>query len=609
MKKIDLNKRFKLAVDIIVCYLILLLSIKKGGFYTTDITFFVSSIITLGVVYSLFFIIQYFINRSKNKCEKFSIGNVKSTFILFAILAIAYVLPILFKTAANVVDSQYEFLRYVSIFFTYIIIKNSNNKHIYYYILIAIGMFQAFIGIDGLASRILQPYFRLLNSGYLSIDLTRLSGTIQYANTAAILIAISGILVLEKINVYIRKVKEASTKLNKSLLSVYFTLFTISTLAIILTSSRMVLSIYTVTLIIYLLKMKSNKFNILVVITISYIISFLGSNNILDLVLTNPSRVYFVFLTYIILSIISIRYIIKHIILNESLHNKINSIKFNKVRFIIISSSILIAYIVVGLNIYKPLKIVNNTKDNTIVRQVYGIEYNKMNNIDIYVKENESNSKYSIVIYEENDEFEQELIKRFEYYDNVSNNFNFNFTPKESTKRVNVQLICYDGSISITQFKLNEKVKPLEYSILPSDIVFRFKDSFSGSTSIRDRMNYIKDSYKIWTTSPVFGTGGEGFKHLYKNVQTLKYTSTEAHNSILQVFVESGIIGGISICLLIYLVLKKNKYSEIKLIFIMFIIHSLTDLNFSFLTCLIIFSMLIGIMENKNDEKDQVIKI
>jgi O-antigen ligase len=161
-------------------------------------------------------------------------------------------------------------------------------------------------------------------------------------------------------------------------------------------------------------------------------------------------------------------------------------------------------------------------------------------------------------------------------------------------------VICYKGSISITEFKLNEKEKPLEYSILPSDIVFRFRDSFYGSTSLRDRLNYVKDSYKIWITSPIFGTGGEGFKHLYKNVQTFNYTSTEAHNSILQIFVESGIIGGISICLIIYLILKGNKFSIIKLTFIMFIVHSLTDLNFSYLICLIVFSMLIGIIENKN---------
>lgn len=600
MKKIEFSKNFKLAIDIIICVLILIQSIKKGGFYTSDITFFISSITTLGIIYGLFSIIKYCIGRSEHSCEKFNIGNIKHTVILFAILVIAYLLPILFKTEANIIDSKFEFLRYLSIFIIYLIIRNSYNKNIYYYTLISIGIIQAFIGIDGLASRILEPYLKLTNSGYLSKDLTRLSGTIQYANTAAILIAISGILILDKINMYIKKIKENSKKVNNFFISFYFTLFTVSTTAIILTSSRMALTIYTITLLVYILKDKINKFNLFFMAAISYAISFLASNNILDLVLTNPSKVYFVFFTYIILSIIIIKYIAKYVIFNEEFVSKIKKIRVSKFKIITICVSISLIYVLIGLSIYKPLKLINNSKDNTITRQIYGIKNGELNSIEVLVDEVEADSKYSIVVYEESNDFSQEVLTRFEYYDNTSDSFNYTFRPKENTKRLNVAIICYKGSISITEFKLNEKEKPLEYSILPSDIVFRFRDSFYGSTSLRDRLNYVKDSYKIWITSPIFGTGGEGFKHLYKNVQTFNYTSTESHNSILQIFVESGIIGGISICLIIYLILKDNKFSTIKLTFIMFIVHSLTDLNFSYLICLIVFSMLIGIIENKN---------
>jgi hypothetical protein len=598
MKKLELSKNFKLAIDIIICFLILFQSLKKGGFYTSDIEFFLSVIIFLGVIYLLFFAIKYCMDRFKNEHKKF---KIKDTAALFGVLALAYLLPIIFNTYANLEDSIFEFLRYISIFILYVIIRNSDCKKIYYYTLMSVGLLQSFIGIDGLASRILQPYLRLINSGYLSKDLTRLSGTIQYANAAAILIAISGILIIDKINIYIRKIKESNTKLNKLCLIIYFTLFIVSTLSIILTSSRTVMFIYIVTLMVYLFKAKVNRFNLLTVITISFLISFMGSNNILDLVLTNTSRVYFVFVTYIILSVISIIYIIKYVILNNSLTDRISRIKLNKTKLIVIVTSVLTIYILVGLNVYKPLKLEKNEKENTISRQVYGVKNNKINNIDITVKENEISSKYSIVIYEENNDYILVPIKRFEYYDNVSDKFNFTFTPQENTKRLNVSLICYEGSVSITEFKLNENIKPLEYSILPSDIVFRFIDSINGSTSSRDRVEYFKDSCKIWLTSPIFGTGGEGFKHLYKSVQTFNYTSTEAHNSILQIFVESGIIGGISICLIIFVVIKNNKYSVLKLTFMMYVLHSLTDLNFSYFICLIVFSMLIGIMENKSE--------
>lgn len=601
MKKIDISKSFKLAMDIILCFLILLQSLKKGGFYSSDIYFFVGSVAILGVVFGLYYSINYIINIAKKNKQKIKILDIKPTFMLLGVLALAYLLPILFNTAANIQDAKFEFFRYVSIFIVYLIIRNSNNKKIYYCTLIAIGLIQAFVGIDGLASRLLQPYLKLLNSGYLSKDLTRLSGTIQYANTAAILIGISGILLLDKLYFYISKIKEKNNKINNLMIWTYFSLFTISTMTVILTGSRSALTIYVITSFIYLIKTKTDRFNISFIVITSYIISFLGSNNILDLVLTAPNKIYFVFLTYVALSIITIRYVLKYIVFNSSIENRISKIKLNKVKIVIVSLALFGIYVLVGLNIYKPLELVNNTKENVISRQIYGLKENDINDIKINIKENESGSKYSIVVYEEDEEFVRTELTRFEYYSNENDKFELSFRPKKNTKRLDVDLICYEGTISITEFRLNNEIKPLEYSILPSEMVFRFRDSIYGSTSLRDRLHYIKDSFKIWLTSPFFGTGGEGFKHLYKEVQTLEYTSSEAHNSILQVFVESGIIGGLTLCLIIYLVIKENKYSALKLAFIMYILHSFTDLNFSYLICLITFSMMIGIIESRKE--------
>ena len=605
MIKLNIIKNFKLVIDIILCSFILLQSIKKGGFYSSDIYFFITSIAVLGAILGLAYIVKHVVKKD----IKFNIQNIKTTILLFALLAVSYLLPILFNTAANVADSEYEFFRYLSIFIVYLMIRNSDNKKIYYYTLISIGILQVFIGIDGLGNRVLQPFLKQINSGFLSKDLTRLSGTIQYANTAAILIAISGILILDKINTYVSRIKQNNKKIDNLKLTVSYMLFTVSTLAVILTGSRLALTIYIITSLIYLLKSMGNKFNLCFVISMAYITSFLGSNNILDLTLTNPSKIYFVFFTYMVLSIILIRYIVKYVILNDSLSKLVNNVKFNKLRIAIILSSVIIIYTVIGLNMFKPLDIVKNEKENVISRQIYGLIDNDLNNISITIEEDDSSSKYSIVVYEESNDFARTELTRFEYYDNTENNFNYTFRPKKDTKRLHIDFICFEGSFSITEFKLNDEIKPLEYSILPSEMVFRFWDSIGGSTSLRDRLHYIKDSFKIWLTSPIFGTGGEGFKHLYKEVQTFEYTSSEAHNSILQVFVESGIIGGIALCLIIYLVIRENKFSALKLAFIMYIVHSFTDLNFSYLICLIVFSMLIGIMENKNAEEKQRINV
>lgn len=599
MIKLDITKNFKLVIDIILCSFILFQSIKKGGFYSSDIYFFITSIAVLGAILGLVYIVKYVIKKG----IKFNIQNVKTTILLFALLAVSYLLPILFNTAANVSDSEYEFFRYLSIFIVYLIIRCSDNKKLYYYTLISIGILQVFIGIDGLGDRVFAPFLKQINSGFLSKDLTRLSGTIQYANTAAILIAISGILILDKINTYVKRIKENNERIDNFKLAISFMLFTVSTLAVILTGSRLALTIYIITSLVYVLKSVGNRFNLCVILSTAYLTSFLGSNNILDLTLTNPSKIYFVFFTYMILSVILIRYIIKYVILNNSLSKVVNNFKFNKFKTGIILSSIIIIYTVIGLNLYKPLHVVKNKKENVISRQIYGLIDDELNNISITLDEEDPLSKYSIVVYEESHDFGRSELTRFEYYDNESDNFNYTFRPKEDTKRLHIDFICFEGSFSITEFKLNDEVKPLEYSILPSEMVFRFWDSIGGSTSLRDRLHYIKDSFKIWLTSPIFGTGGEGFKHLYKEVQTFEYTSSEAHNSILQVFVEAGIIGGIALCLIIYLVIRENKFSALKLAFIMYILHSFTDLNFSYLICLIVFSMFIGIIENKSEEE------
>lgn len=594
MKENIVKKNFKLTTDIFLCILIIIQSLKKGGFYSSDIYFFINSVTVIGLVYMIFHIIEYIFSKDK----KLKIDNIKLSGILFAILVISYVLPIIFNRCADIDSAKFEFFRYLSIFLVFVIVKNSSSKKIYLFTLISIGTIQAFIGIDGLGSRVLEPFLNKINSGYLSKDLTRLSGTIQYANTAAILIAISGMLFLDKLSNYIIKTKSDNSKV---ITNIYFTMFTIMNLAIILTSSRMVLSIYIIAMIIYIFKLGSNKINNLLFIITSWVISFLASNNILDLALKNPSKIYFVFLTYILLMYIISNYIIKYIILNNSLLNKLSKIKINKLKFSLFILLIISVYIIVGLNIYKPLTVVNNTKENSISRQVYGLEENVENTVKINIKENEVDTRYSIILYSEDSNFKQEILTRFEYYTNISNSFNFVFTPNENIKRLNVQIICYKGSLSIEEFILNDDIKPLEYSILPSDIVFRFRDSINGTTSLRDRLHYIKDSYKIWLTSPIIGRGGEAFRYLYKDVQTLKYTSTEAHNSVLQVFVEAGLIGGISITLLIILNLKNKKYSTLKLCYILFIVHSLTDLNFSYLICLIVFSLFIGLTEDKSE--------
>lgn len=58
-----------------------------------------------------------------------------------------------------------------------------------------------------------------------------------------------------------------------------------------------------------------------------------------------------------------------------------------------------------------------------------------------------------------------------------------------------------------------------------------------------DRLVFYLDALEIIKDYPVFGTGGRGWKALYRAYQDFSYITTEVHNQYLQVWVETGSLG------------------------------------------------------------------
>lgn len=154
-----------------------------------------------------------------------------------------------------------------------------------------------------------------------------------------------------------------------------------------------------------------------------------------------------------------------------------------------------------------------------------------------------------------------------------------------------------EGKISIDTLKLNGKKLALNYVLLPSEIVFRFNDGLIGSISSNARIEYIKDAMKIFKTSPVIGRGGEAFRYLYKEVQTGTYNSTEVHSSFIQILIESGALGFICISMFVIYTIFKTENNENKIIFILFVIHSIFELNFSYTISVIFLGIIAGCLD------------
>ena len=619
--KIKIYDLVKNLIDILIILFTCILSIKKGGYYISDSQFYINYIIIIFVIYVINEIFNWF-NKRKNKViddeskiKSKSYNNKYIVIILAVMLAISYLLPIIFNVSIDIEEAMWEMLKYVVFAIIIYIVSNSNNKRLYLITIIIVAAIQVILGIDGISNRIFSDSLKNLNSGYLSKDLDRLSGTIQYANLTGLIFTISSVILLSYINnilsiLVINKEKTSielkKQKFNKIKLIFFNLLFMLFSICILLTKSKMILILYLIAILIILIK---NKTSIKLNIIVNLLISFLASINIEDLIYVDSNKIYFTIFSYIVLNMIISNYIIKKIYLNtrlikyylekkEKLLFKRNNFKYKGVIILLI----IIVLFSILIQFKTTLNLTDKSKITNITRTYYSLN-NNINNFNIKFNTKE-NSSFNITVYG--------ILKNNskEYLENhsLSNKSNIDIcnikVENKNYKAITLEFNNIKGNIEIDEIILNDKTKVIEYMLLPTDLIFRFKDVVHlNSTSITDRIEYNKDALKIWSESKLIGFGGEGFRHKYKDVQTYNYNSREVHNVYLQILVESGLIGVIIFITIIILTLKNKTNNYIKLTFILFIIHNIVDLNFSYLIGVVIFAILTGYILNDKINK------
>ncbi|WP_072725422.1 O-antigen ligase family protein [Tepidibacter thalassicus] len=78
---------------------------------------------------------------------------------------------------------------------------------------------------------------------------------------------------------------------------------------------------------------------------------------------------------------------------------------------------------------------------------------------------------------------------------------------------------------------------------LPKSVLQRISSINLKTFTVVERNVFYKDALKIIKDYFVLGTGGGGWQTLYPQYQTYAYTTTQAHNYIIRVFIEVGILG------------------------------------------------------------------
>lgn len=600
MKDIKIYKCIKSIIDIVLVVLLLFLSIKKGGFYKTDNLIFNLIVTFIGFFYiSYLYIkkikIRYFSkNKSGNsiKYEKYRLDIIE---ILLFLHSISYLLPIIFNNYSDLSDSIFEMIRYFNMYIIYVIVKNSDDKKMYINSFLGIVFIECVLGVDGLANRYFLPVLNKFNSGYLtSNNLTRMSATIQYANVFSLLCIFANIYLLDKLR--------SIEKLNKNNLIDYFLSF-IFTSSIILSKSRVIFAILICYIIYIFISKKTHNKSI---IGINVVLTLIYTTIFMKLLYTNINVIYI--LTFSFYMLIILLYFLKDKIITsiEKVKRFVYSKVKNKKVIYVALSFILILYLVLAIYIKIPINISYDVSQNYIERNIYNLNKEKTNVIDIKIKRNNEDSRYKIEILEINEKSESSIIKTYNYYNSITDNFKFEYVPKDDFKNLIVKVYCTKDSISVQKICVNDTNNYIDYLLLPTDMVYRIQDTLKVDLSLKDRIYFTKDAVLLIKQSLknfICGLGGEGFKNTYHIVKSNNYSSTEVHNVYLQIFVESGVIGFLLFITLVIVSLKKSKFDIIKLLLIIFYITAIFDLNFSYMFVMAIFAMLLALLNSKDSSK------
>ncbi|MDD3303707.1 MAG: O-antigen ligase family protein [Clostridia bacterium] len=593
-------------MDVIIVILLLIVSIKKGGFYKEDSIFFNLCITGIGLIYIIYNCYIKYIKKSEKIEFK---GDFVQIFLLG--LSFAYVLPIIFKNYSSMSDSIHEMIRYFDLFLIYTLVRSSSNKKIYLNGLYLITFIQCLIGIDGIANRYLEPVLKQIHSGYLTLlDLTRMSGTIQYANVFAVICGICGLLVFNRI------LKFAFSKENKWKIKtiegfkfvIYNLFFIVFASSIVLAGSRYVIIMFVIAVFIMLFTIKSNiKF----VFLCHSIITAIYTAYINKTLTVNLGDVYlYTIIAY--LAIILVFTLLYFLIRKPSTQEKLA-----KQTFLVTGLTVffILVFIIAGFMLKKEINIVSGVNESVVTRNIYKLQEGRESTLSLQVKEKEPLSEYKIEIFKVSKDFETTLLQTYHYYSTINGNYEFKYTPEENLKCLSVKITVDKGNIAITKFKLN-KHNILDYRLLPSNMIYRLKDSLDGTTSGKDRLWYYSDAIKIATSSPknlIIGIGGEGFKNVYESYKTKDYSSTEVHNIYLQILVESGIIGLSMFILCIIMAFRKSKNSVYRLALMLFLIHGFFDLNLSYMFSMCVFAIILALQKetkrvDKTSEKILILK-
>ena len=551
--------------------------------------------------------IAFIIYRGIVKKEKIISSSLD---IAVLILCLSPLIPIIFNKYINLIDSVISVIKYLNCFIIYLITKNivANDKkgiNLVTNLVIIGATILSIIGIDNMTTRFFSDSLESLGIPYVINLEKRMFASFGYANSFAIILAVAIILILDKI----------ANRKKKKVELIYAGILFLNLSCLILSLSRGVILFFCIAIIFYIIMQKEKNKKIYNI----YSLAFIGLLSLIYSILWQKGElIWTLTILFFILSMV-ILYLL------DKLYKKIE--KITKKTYIIFSFIIIILgilFIVIGLKLVIPLKVfMPGEKAGEVKYKIQNIEPNTeyILKFDIDSKSTSQNiNNYAIRVEEENKYYKKVTDHEIEF-NNYSGLKEIKFTTTEET--IELALVIESKypiaqlGLNINAFTINEKEHPLNYLYLPVRLVDKLTDINLKDKSAWERGTFYYDALKIIKDNFIFGLGGNAWKYKFQEVQSYDYYTVEVHSYPLQVFLENGIVGFISLITIIILVIKNNKKIDksIFIAFLLLILHSFMDFNMSFFYIMLIAFTLLGIIasqiENNKDynKLDQMVNI
>lgn len=556
---------------------------------------------TLISIYILFIAWAIYKSREKN-------FKILSTPIDYLFIGVVLMYLISITYGINKREAIFEFSRYLAYFIIFIMAKDfSENKKYEKGIINALLFGGVLVSIIGIGSAIgTWEYVGAVIGG-------RLSSTFQYPNTLAAYVSA----------LYFIAMTALINEDKKILKVIYGSLLGNFIFALILTSSRAMWLIFPLVLIAYFIILPNTRKIESILYIISSVIISIPVAFMFNKKLPEPSfGLWYLYL----LVLIGTGAVVFLISLFDSKFRKV-SIKKLLISLVVIGIlfSIGVVYIV---NSTTSLTIENLTAEDkwtTVIRNVSSTLPSSSYDLEIdYIGTNDSESPYVglVRVYNMDSKGELSLLSTQNLVEVGENSTKVDFTTPEDSMGIKVyfQNVYKNTKAEILSANIVDKetssiVKkiPLKYKYLNESFVSRIQSISAGENSFVARMVFYKDGLKVLKQNPILGAGGGGWLSMYQMYQSYPYSTTLAHNYILQMWIEIGTVGVLLFVIMLIIIgfysfniykrsedtNKKTIIAGLTTTIITILVHAIVDFDMSLPSYAIMFWVIMGILANE----------